>query len=417
MRLNVLEKTNREQAKPVDPEVENKSSVNGDRVRVSIVKPDLPPGTAFTRYAMALAASKGNRWEAIEIAKKWKDQTPEVSLVLEHDIPVMMRTAVSEGTTTASTWAAPLIAYNIMASEFINYLRPATIIGNIPGLRRVPFNIQMPRATAGTSVGWVGESAPKPVSSMAFDTVTLRWAKAAGIVVLTDELVRFSNPSAEAVVRADLVAAMAQFLDRQFVDPAVAAVTNVSPASITNGVTPVTPTGTTAAAFRADIKTLFATFLAANLSTTGGVWIMTQSQALSLAIMQNSLGQQVFPTMTSANTGGTLLGYPVVASENIPSTTGSPTEGYPIIFAIAPEILLADDGQVIIDASNQASVQMDTAPDSPPTSSTSLVSLVADELYCSAGGALDQLAQAPHHRGRLHPVRALLRVTDTSGLL
>ena len=375
VRLNVLEKTNREQAKPIDAEVENKSSVNGERVRVSVVKPDLPPGTAFTRYAMALAASKGNRWEAIEIAKKWKDQTPEVSLVLEHDIPVMMRTAVSEGTTTASTWAAPLIAYNIMASEFINYLRPATIIGNIPGLRRVPFNIQMPRATAGTSVGWVGESAPKPVSSMAFDTVTLRWAKAAGIVVLTDELVRFSNPSAEAVVRADLVAAMAQFLDRQFVDPAVAAVTNVSPASITNGVTPVTPTGTTAAAFRADIKTLFATFLAANLSTTGGVWIMTQSQALSLAIMQNSLGQQVFPTMTSTNTGGTLLGYPVVASENIPSTTGSPTEGYPIIFAIAPEILLADDGQVIIDASNQASVQMDTAPDSPPTSSTSLVSL------------------------------------------
>ena len=36
---------------------------------------------------------------------------------------------------------------------------------------------------------------------------------------------------------------------------------------------------------------------------------------------------------------------------------------------------MADDGQVIVDASNQASVQMDSAPDSPPTASTTLVSL------------------------------------------
>jgi HK97 family phage major capsid protein/HK97 family phage prohead protease len=374
VRLRTLEKANREQAQTVEAEVENKSAP--ERVRVSMVKADLPKGTAFTRYCMALAASKGNRWEALNIAKQWKDQTPEVSLVLEHDIPTIMRATVGAGTTTDATFAAPLVTFNVMASEFIALLRPATIIGRIPGLRRVPFNIQMPRSTAGTSVGWVGENAPKPVTNMAFDTVTLRWAKAAGIVVLTDELVRFSNPSAEAVVRADIVAAMAQFLDRQFVDPAVAEITNVSPASITNGVTPVTPSGTTAAAFRADIKTLFASFLTANLTTSGGVWIMTQQQALSLAIMQNALGQAVFPTMND-QTGGTLLGYPVVASENIPSTTGSPTEGFPLIFALAPEIMLADDGQVVIDASNQASVQMESAAslDSPPTASSVMVSL------------------------------------------
>jgi len=70
-----------------------------------------------------------------------------------------------------------------------------------------------------------------------------------------------------------------------------------------------------------------------------------------------------------------LFGYPVVASENIPSTTGSPTEGYPIIFALAKEILLADDGQVVLDASNQASIQLDSAPDSPPGASTAYISM------------------------------------------
>jgi hypothetical protein len=78
---------------------------------------------------------------------------------------------------------------------------------------------------------------------MTFDTLTLRWAKAAAISVLTEELVRFSNPAAEDVVRQDLARGIVQFLDRQFVDPSVAEVTNVSPASITNS-SRRRPTGT-----------------------------------------------------------------------------------------------------------------------------------------------------------------------------
>jgi HK97 family phage major capsid protein len=331
--------------------------------------------------AFTVMASRGNRWEALERAKMWHDQTPEVTAALSGDIPALMsdpaaiiaKAAIGAGTTTDATWASPLVAFTVMASEFIELLRPATIIGRIPGLRRVPFNIQMPRATAGTTMGWVGENAPKPVSNMSFETVTLRWAKAAGIVILTDELVRFSNPAAEAIVRQDMIDAMANFLDRQFVDPSVAAVTNVSPASITNGVTAVHRSGTNQAAFAADVQTLLTVFLNNNISTVGGVWIMSQRQALAFSLMINALGQPFYPTVTAE--GGTLLGYPVVASENIPSVGGSPADGTPIIFAVAREIMLADDGQVVIDASNQASVQMDSAPDSPPTASTSLVSL------------------------------------------
>ena len=36
---------------------------------------------------------------------------------------------------------------------------------------------------------------------------------------------------------------------------------------------------------------------------------------------------------------------------------------------------MADDGQVTIDASREASLQMECAPDSPPTGSTVLISL------------------------------------------
>lgn len=342
------------------------------------VKPNVPPATAFIRMCLAMMAGKGSRIEALEYARRrqdWLSSTPEVLRVLEDDaLAYVMRAPVPAGTTYDSTWAGPLVVAQNIPGEFAEFLRPLTIIGRIPNLRRVPFNISLPRATAGTTAGWVGEAAPKPLTAMAFDTLTLRWAKAAAISVLTEELVRFSNPAAEDIVRSDLARGIVQFLDRQFVDPSVAAVANVSPGSITNGITPQTPTGTNMAAFRADMKTLFAGILAANQSTAGGFWIMTQQQALSLSLAQNALGQTIFPTV-NAESGGTLLGYPVIASENIPATGGSPADGYPLIFAIAPEILLADDGVVTVDASREASLQMDSAPDSPPTASTNMLSL------------------------------------------
>jgi HK97 family phage major capsid protein/HK97 family phage prohead protease len=376
-RLRKLEEQNKSLAKPAGSEngKDPHSVTLPGNGRVISVKSAAPPGTGFIRLCIAEAYGRGDTQKAIQRASEYHDM-PELAEIMRIGIRPMMdivKAATPAGTTTDSVWAAPLVTFQVLASEFIELLRPATIIGRIPNLRRVPFNIQMPAATTGTSVNWVGEGAPKAVTSMSFTTVTLRWAKAAGIVILTDELVRFSNPAAEAVVRADLIAAMAQFLDRQFVDPAVAEIVNVSPASITNGVTAIVPSGTTEAALRSDIARLMNAFMAANLTTAGGVWIMTQQQAMRLSLIVNALGQPSFPTITG--TGGTFLGYPVIASENLPSSTGSPAEGFPIIFALAPEIMLADDGQTVIDASNQASVQADTAPDSPPTASTAYISL------------------------------------------
>jgi HK97 family phage major capsid protein len=340
--------------------------------RVQVKGSNLPKGTAFTRYALALARSKGNLMQAAEIAKGWHDSTPEVETVL--------RAAVAAGTTTSSAWAEPLVQYDNMTSEFAELLRPATIIGRIPGLRRVPFNIKIPRQTGGSSVGWVGQGAPKPVSALSFDQVMLGMAKTAGIVVMTDELARASNPSAEAIVRQDLIDQTAQFLDAQFVDPSVAAVENVSPASVTNGVTPVTASGTDADAVRHDVKKLMQKFVGLNLSLASAVWVMTETQALGLALMVNPLGQPEFPGLAMNGTsGGTFFGLPVILSENIPANPGSgdPATGAGgrILLVKASEILLADDGQVVLDASREASLQMDSAPTNPPTASTVLVSL------------------------------------------
>lgn len=321
-------------------------------------------GTAFTRYVIAQCRAKGNLMQAAEIAKQWSD-TPEVAEVL--------KAAVAAGTTTDASWAAPLVPYQNMTSDFIELLRPATLVGRM-SLRNVPFNVRIPGQTQGSTVAWVGETAPKPVSALGFQDITLRFNKLAGIVVISDELARLSTPSAEAIIRGDLVAQIAEFTDDSFINPAYAAVADVRPASVTNGVTPVPASGTDADALRTDVRAVYSQFISANLSTAGAAWVMTSTQAMAIGMLMNPLGQPEFPGIGAE--GGTLLGLPVLTSEVVPSDSS----GSIIVLVKQSEILLADEGGVAIDVSREASLQMNSTPDNPATASTVMTSLWQNNL-------------------------------------
>jgi HK97 family phage major capsid protein/HK97 family phage prohead protease len=325
------------------------SPESASRIRGSIITvkaPNLPPGTAFARYAIALATAARDPYRRAphviaEQNKTWMEQTPQVARVL--------KTAVGAGTTTTDGWASELSDYTWMASEFIEYLRPMTIIGRIAGFRRVPFNIKMPLQDSGSTGQWVGEGVMKPVNKLHFDTATLRFSKIAGIVVLTDECVRFSSPSIEAIVRQDLANCISQFMDEQFIDPTVTESANVSPASITQGAHTTAAGGTTAAFLRSDFKLIAASFGVENIPLTGCYWVMLPNQAVALQMMLNALGAPEFPNINGD--GGTLLGYPVVTSNSVPSGI--------VAFFKPAEIFLADDGGVTLDASREASIEMD----------------------------------------------------------
>lgn len=322
-------------------------------------------GIAFTRYATALMRAKGNVMQAEQIAKQWRDSTPEVEILL--------KAAVAAGTTSDSVWAGPLVYAQNMTSEFIEFLRPQTILGRLPSIRRVPFNIRIPRQTAGISGAFVGEGAPIPVQKPGFDSITMTWAKASTIVALTVELVQNSNPSAEALVRQDLADGIAAFLDKRFIDPSYAGVANVSPASVSNGVTSRQASGVTLAAIDADVGYVMNQFATNELGLSNGIWVMPPSTAITLSLMRNAQGYAAFPTL--GMNGGTWYGLPVITSNNVVSA-GSPGEQQ--IFLVAQsEILLSDDGQMTIDMSSEASVQMN---DAPSAGAQSLVSFWQDGL-------------------------------------
>jgi HK97 family phage major capsid protein len=330
-------------------------------------------GIQFARQAMALASCNGNRFEAAEYAR---------NVFGDEDVAVHIRAAIAPGTTANATFAAPLVQTNYL-DDFLELLRPKTIIGNIPGLRHVPFNVSMPSQTAGGTYKWVGENKPKPLTNMQFASVALGMAKASGIIVLTEELIRSSSPSAQMAVRDELLNGIPAFLDAQFVDPAVAAVANVSPASITNGVAGTAASGTTEAAARADLRALLAGFASGNYSLSGVVLLMSESVAFTLGTLVNAVGETAFPGLTPM--GGNILGIPVVTSNAV---------GAQIIAVHAPSILLADEGGVEIDISREASLQMDSAPDDPTTASTVLVSLWQNNLVGLRGERFINWAKA-----------------------
>lgn len=374
-RLRGMQKAQAATAKPVSEEPGAKRIQTLDVKELQVRAKNtqkLEPGIAFARAAKCLALGHLEHRDAISIAKALYDGQDSIIAATQR---LVTKAAVAAATTDHATWAGPLVGDETSVfADFVEYLRPQTILGRfgtngIPSLRRVPFRVPLIGQTSGGDGYWVGEGQAKPLTKFDFERKTLTPLKVANIAVATMEVIRDSSPAADGIIRDQLAAALRQRLDIDFIDPDKAAVSDVSPASILNGVVGIPSSGTDADAVRADMKALFNAFISANNAPTSGVFIMTATMALSLSLMVNALGQPEFPTITM--TGGTLNGLPVIVSEFVPTDSS----GSIVALVNASDIYLGDEGGIDLSMSTEASLQMDNAPDNPTTASTVLVSL------------------------------------------
>ena len=335
----------------------------------------LDPGIAVARIARA---------KAVATVKGMTQREAAASLYGESSSTYghFAKAAVAPALTTTDAWAGNLVGDETSVfADFVEYLRPQTILGRfgangVPNLRNVGFRLPLIGQTSGGAGYWVGEGQAKPLTKFDFSRTTLEPLKVANIAVASKEVLDYSNPSADAIIRDSLVDALRERLDIDFIDPSKVAVAGVSPASITNAATPIRSTGSTADNVRADIRALFGAFIAANNAPTSGVWIMSATTALALSLMLNPLGQPEFPGISM--TGGTLFGLPVIVSEHVPTVTGSTDpadDGAYVVLVNAQDIYLGDEGGFSVDFSREASLQMDDAPSNPTTGATVLVSL------------------------------------------
>jgi HK97 family phage major capsid protein len=301
----------------------------------------LPAGTAFSRLVMALARARGDSLWAATQAEHFRD-TPQVSTAL-HDW--INKAATPPGSVTDTGWAGPLAPYRLNEDALL-VLRGLSVYEQLaPQMIRVPVHASIPHETPSAAAGsWLGENQPVPITTASFTTVLMEYFKIAAGSVLTSELVRFSTPAAEAIVRRIVLGKLAYTLDQNFLLPGVSALAGVGPASITNGATEVTSTGSTAAAIATDLAALLTAV------TTPGpfVWIMQPATMNKIALTVSGSATVDLPR--------TLAAAPVIASTNSPRQ---------IVLVDPKAILYADEGAFTVEVTTEATIQVDSTPTAP----------------------------------------------------
>ncbi len=366
-RLKRLAEFQKGKAVPVSgASTEVSSASRGGFTQIKTVE-KLEPGIAFARYAMCLFKAKGDHGKAARFAEQHYPHTENVVKTLKAqaegaDLRQIMITkaTVPAGTTTDSTWAAPLVYANTFTGDFIEYLRPRTLIGQAQ-FQPIPFNVRIPSQTSGGTAGWVGQGKSKPVTKFDYNALTTSYTKVAAITVMTQELMRLSDPSAEVLVRNSLADSVIARVDTDLFDPDVAAVSGVNPAGLLNGVSPIAVPGPVDYADPASVRCAIAALWAPWDSTFIGrrpAYYTTPAVARQLSLSREALGTVAFPGVSMM--GGTLDGIPLRVSQYLANNGGS--GGAPFILVDESEVYLADDSNVTIDMSNEATIEMSDVP-------------------------------------------------------
>jgi HK97 family phage major capsid protein len=381
-RLKIVETTAGKSAVPVDGTTSKAASISRGGEIVVKAPEKLEPGIAFARLVKSLGLAKGDVARAERIAAtrygEDSDAAGTFKRMYERGVDKLEfegheKASVLAGSTISGTAMADLVLTDGGAfADFADFLRPQTVVGkfgqgDIPGFTRVPFNTALGIQTLAGNGYWVGEGKPKPLTAFNVDKTTLAPLKCANIVVLTEELLRNASYSAETLVRNEMVNALVQLIDSDFLDPTNSGTSGVKPASITNGAPTGVASGTgDADDIRADLRSLLNEFITAN-SDGQIVLVMRSTDALAAGMMVNALGQAEFPGINAR--GGTIASLPIITSQAAPSGT---------VIAVQPsEIYFADDGGFMVDVSREASLQMLDNPtnDTVTPTATSLVSL------------------------------------------
>lgn len=307
-------------------------------------------GSTFVRTVSTLVRSKNIR-NALTVAEKdWGQGSAVAGLI---------KASIAAGDTIDTPWAGTLAESRAAQLEFLEIVRPQTILGKLANLRRVPFLVPVAAQSAGATAYWIGEGKAKALTKAAFDRRRLAPTKIAGLVIVTQELLRFGE-DAELTLRDDLGGAIALASDAAFIDASNTGVPNQRPAAVTAGALTINSVGVDADSIRTDVEAAIDAF-EGNLLTAA--WVMHPRTAVAIGLrvgtggIANDLGAR----------GGMLAGLPAITSEAVPY--GS--DGTSITLLDAGAVLFAEGG-IEASRSEQATVTMTDSPGAGPELQVSL---------------------------------------------
>lgn len=260
-----------------------------------------------------------------------------------------IKAAVFGGSTTDPNFAAPL-AYQELADGFLVSLRNVGIFdAALPFALDVPLNMQVAITTLGASAATIPEGQTKIISRITLANQALTPRKAVAIVVATTELLRAGGARAAKLFQQELARAVAAETDNKFLS------------QISTGISGTPSQGSNAVGIAADMAALLAQI---SIGAGSKVFVaMNPNDAKHMAIQISTIGAQAFPSMQI--NGGNYAGATVMPTDALSGQ---------IIGFDASQLVMSSTG-IELDASNQANIQMDTTPDSPPSASSNYTSM------------------------------------------
>lgn len=183
---------------------------------------------SFVRAVKALALAGGNPHAA----------TVQLEAAGDHAAGEVVKAAVTPALTTGAGWASPIAL--AAGNEFFDRAAERSVYG-AAGFLRIPLNTRLTGIGTDVSAAFVAQGAPAPVAAGAFSSAGLPPLTVVATSIVSKELLKTGDPAAEPLIASILTRAVANAIDSKLLGDA-AAVSDVSPAGLLNGLTPITAT-------------------------------------------------------------------------------------------------------------------------------------------------------------------------------
>jgi HK97 family phage major capsid protein len=309
--------------------------VDGDK------RKGITPAVRLGRFVKAIAAGRGDRSVTMDFAKKYYEDDKESLGYVEK---AMGATIPSDG-----GYFVP----NILAQEVIPYLYSKLAVREA-GARVVPMpngNMTISRFDATSTGYWVGENSAITKSQSTLGAVRLNAKKAAGLVPISNDLIRSADISADQFITDDLVMVMKVLLDKAAL---YGTGTAYAPAGLDNLMATANKAGgTTTAMTYNDPYNLKRLVERANTPMNAPAYICNSDLATWISNFRTTTGALVFPEVAQ----GKLLGKPLIVTNSIAS--GGTTYGTDLYsdlwYGDWSEFLWGEQMALMIDASREAS--------------------------------------------------------------
>lgn len=303
---------------------------------------------ALTFYVKCLLATRGNSAEAVAMSEA-AGADRVTPLLRRPFVSAEHKDAVLAGGTVG--WGSPLAQYQSIVTQFEGSLRTlGAFDAMLPLMRRVPLGLaRLAIVVTGATGAGVSQGAPKPITSLRLASGDLEPSKATSIIVVSDELVKFETP--QGLLADELRAAVAVSTDRVFLP------------GLRDSSTPsLDATGTEGDHVLANLATGVSYTLPHTRSRL--VFVVDPLTCVNLSLMPGDEFADMTPN------GGFIRGIQVVPSDAIERDTSGAT-----LLLIDASQIAAATASIVLDASEQATLELDSTPANPPSAATVLTSM------------------------------------------